>query len=180
MVSTVAASMLRAMPEDFGELVRMVLGIGVVSMTVSPERVTQERPISATVIAAEPMEGGGSMASITESAAAFFAACETGKGWEALAEIKTLRDYTNWMQGIMTVLTDGSYEIKSFATDAERNNVCAYGVFTGTHLAGGPCPPTGKTTRTDYVYVMQFAGGRIVHMTKIWHSGLALKELGWA
>ena len=33
----------------------------------------------------------------------------------------------------MTVLTDGSYEVRSFATDAVRNNVCAYGVFTGTH-----------------------------------------------
>jgi hypothetical protein len=41
-------------------------------------------------------------------------------------------------------------------------------------------PPTGKTTRTDYVYVMQFTGDRISHMTKIWNSGHALKELGWA
>jgi hypothetical protein len=43
-----------------------------------------------------------------------------------------------------------------------------------------PVPPTGKSTRTDYVYVMQFTGDKISHMTKIWHSGLALKELGWA
>ena len=136
------------------------------------------------------------MSAITESAKAFFAACETGKGWEAcsayctpdatfsaqaepLIDVKTLRQYTDWMKGLLTVLTDGSYEVKSFATDDGRNNVCAYGVFTGTHLAGGPRPPTGKTTKTDYVYVMQFEGGKIVHMTKIWHSGLALKELGW-
>lgn len=137
------------------------------------------------------------MSNITEIARAFFDACETGKGWdgctaycssdatfaaqaEPLADIKILRDYTEWMKGLLTVLTDGRYEVKSFATDAERNNVCAYGVFTGTHLAGGPCPPTGKTTNTDYVYVMQFAEGKIVHMSKIWHAGLALKELGWA
>jgi hypothetical protein len=31
-----------------------------------------------------------------------------------------------------------------------------------------------------YVYVMQFTGDKISHMTKIWHSGMALKELGWA
>ena len=37
-----------------------------------------------------------------------------------------------------------------------------------------------QSTRTDYVYVMQFTGDKISHMTKIWHSGLALKELGWA
>jgi len=81
---------------------------------------------------------------------------------------------------LLTVLTDGSYEVKSFATDAESNNVSAYAVFTGTHLAGGPIPPTGKTTKTDYVYVMQFEGEKISHMTKIWNSGFALKELGWA
>jgi ketosteroid isomerase-like protein len=137
------------------------------------------------------------MPSITETARAFFADCETGKGWEAcrayctpdatfiaqaepLADLKSLQQYTDWMKGLLTILTDGGYEVKSFATDAERNNVCAYGVFTGTHLAGGPCPPTGKTTKTDYVYVMQFDDGKIARMTKIWHSGLALKELGWA
>ncbi len=137
------------------------------------------------------------MSTITGTARAFFDACETGKGWdgcqaycapdatfsaqaEPLMDVKTLRDYTEWMKGLLTVLTDGRYVVKSFATDAERNNVCAYGVFTGTHLAGGPCPPTGKTTNTDYVYVMQFAEGKIVHISKIWHAGLALKELGWA
>ena len=137
------------------------------------------------------------MSAITVTAKAFFDACETGKGWdvcqawctpnatfaaqaEPLAEVKTLQQYTDWMKGLLTVLTDGSYQVKSFAADAERNNVCAYGVFTGTHLAGGPVPPTGKTTRTDYVYVMQFEGGKIAHMTKIWNAGLALKELGWA
>ena len=137
------------------------------------------------------------MPTITETAKSFFDACETGRGWtgcaayctpdatfraqaEPLEGVKTLKDYTEWMKGMMTVLTDATYEIKSFATDPGRNNVCAYGVFTGTHLAGGPVPPTGKKISTDYVYVMQFDQGKIVHMTKIWHSGLALKALGWA
>ncbi len=137
------------------------------------------------------------MSNITAIAHDFFAACETGKGWagcqayctpnasfaaqsEALADISTLAAYCDWMQGLMTVLTDGSYEIKSFATDTERNNVAAYGVFSGTHLAGGPVPPTGKKATADYVYVMQFTGDKISHMTKIWHSGLTLKALGWA
>jgi hypothetical protein len=26
---------------------------------------------------------------------------------------------------------------------------------------------------------MQFEGDKIVHMTKIWNAGLALKDLGW-
>jgi ketosteroid isomerase-like protein len=135
--------------------------------------------------------------SITETAKAFFAACDEGKVWEGcsaycapdatfsaqaepLATISTLKDYTDWMKGLLTILTDGRYELISLATDAERNSVCAYGVFVGTHLAGGPCPPTGKTASTDYVYVMQFEDGKIVHMTKIWNSVYAFKQLGWA
>ena len=123
------------------------------------------------------------MTSITTVAEAFFAACETGRGWEAcsayctpnatfsaqaepLLEVKTLAQYTDWMKGIMTVLPDGHYEVKSFATDDIRNNVAAYGVFHATHTGpGGPVPPTGRRTNTDYVYVMQFEGDKIVHMT---------------
>ncbi len=136
--------------------------------------------------------------SITTVAEEFFGACETGKGWdvcsryctpnatfaaqaEPLLDVKTLADYTNWMKGIMTVLPDAYYEVKSFATDTLRNNVAAYGVFHGTHTGeGGPVPPTGRRISTDYVYVMQFEGDKIVHMTKIWNAGLALKDLGWA
>jgi hypothetical protein len=44
---------------------------------------------------------------------------------------------------------------------------------------GGPCEPTGKKATSDYVYVMQFTDDNISHLTKIWHSGMALKELGW-
>jgi len=66
------------------------------------------------------------------------------------------------------------------ATDDDRNSVCAYGVFSATHTGqGGPCPPTGKSTTTDYVYVMDFDGDKIRHMTKIWNAGWAMKELGW-
>jgi hypothetical protein len=38
---------------------------------------------------------------------------------------------------------------------------------------------SGKSMKTDYVYVMDFDGDKIRHMTKIWHSGLAMKSLGW-
>jgi steroid delta-isomerase-like uncharacterized protein len=137
-------------------------------------------------------------ASITDTAAAFFEACETGRGWEGcsayctadasftaqsepLAEITTLEGYTEWMKAMLSVLPDGRYEVRSFATDAERQNVSAYGVYSGTHTGeGGPVPPTGKHTDTDYVYVMDFDDGKISHMTKIWNSGWALRELGWA
>ncbi|MEL7491040.1 MAG: ester cyclase [Pseudomonadota bacterium] len=139
------------------------------------------------------------MTSIAEIAHAFFEACETGKGWdqckqycnadatfsaqsEAIGEITTLADYTEWMKGLVTgPIPDGNYELKSFAVDGGRNNVCAYGVFKGTHTGdGGPIPATGKAASSDYVYVMEFDGDKVSHMTKIWHSGVALQQLGWA
>jgi steroid delta-isomerase-like uncharacterized protein len=137
------------------------------------------------------------MSSITETARQFFEACETGQGWagcrqfcapdasfaaqaEPLAEIRTLEAYADWMKGLLGFMPDGRYEVKSFATDEARQNVSAYGVFSATHSGqGGPVPPTGKSTRTDYVYVMEFSDGKIRHMTKIWNANWAMRELGW-
>jgi predicted ester cyclase len=94
--------------------------------------------------------------------------------------VHTLEEYADWMKGLLTFIPNGRYVVKSFATDDDRNSVCAYGVFSGTHSGqGGPCPPTGKSTSTDYVYVMEFEGDKIRHMTKIWNAGLAMKDLGW-
>ena len=67
------------------------------------------------------------------------------------------------------------------AAPAARQNVAAYGVFRGTHTGeGGPVPPTGKKVEADYVYVMDFDGDRIRHLTKIWNDGISLTQLGWA
>ena len=138
------------------------------------------------------------MTAITQTAEQFFKACETGQGWdgcsgfctpeatfvaqaEPLVGINSLREYTEWMKGLLTFMPDGRYEVKSFATDEQRQNVCAYDVFSATHTGqGGPLPPTGKSTSTDYVYVMLFDGGKICHMTKIWNAPWAMKQLGWA
>jgi steroid delta-isomerase-like uncharacterized protein len=136
--------------------------------------------------------------SVAETARSFFDACETGGGWaacsaycqpnatfaaqsEPLADMKTLQEYTDWMKGMLVLMPDGSYTVKSFATDDERNNVCVSAVFAGTHTGeGGPLPPTGRYASTDYVYVMEFDDGRISHMTKIWNAGWALRQLGWS
>ena len=138
------------------------------------------------------------MSSIKETARNFFDACETGQGWQrcqeychpsatfsaqaaALAGVDTLQAYTEWMKGLLTPLPDGRYEVRSFAVDDERRNVSAYGVFRGSHTGnGGPVPPTGKQLEADYVYVMQFDGDKIRHLTKIWNDGISLKQLGWA
>jgi hypothetical protein len=68
-------------------------------------------------------------ASITDVAESFFAACETGKGWEVcsayctpqatfsaqaepLMAVKTLSEYTDWMKEIMSVLPDCQRQMK--------------------------------------------------------------------
>ena len=100
---------------------------------------------------------------------------------DALADVTTLEAYTEWMKGLMSILPDGAAEVRSFAVDEDRNNVAAFGVFRGTHSGdGGPVPPTGKSAEAHYVYVMDFEGDRIRHMTKIWNDGVTMRQLGWA
>lgn len=137
------------------------------------------------------------MSAIGDRAHQFFDACETGKGWDvcqefchpdatfsaqagALADVTSLEGYTEWMKGLLGPIPDGKYELRSFAVDEARKNVSAYAVFHGTHTAeGGPVPPTGKSVSADYVYVMDFDGDRIKHMTKIWNDAASLQQLGW-
>jgi len=137
------------------------------------------------------------MSSIKESAEQFFDACETGKGWDAckefchpdatfsaqagaLDDVDTVESYTEWMKGLLTPVPDGRYELRSFAVDEERRNVSVFAIFRGTHTGeGGPVPPTGNSVAADYVYVMDFDGDRIRHMTKIWNDTITLQQLGW-
>ena len=137
------------------------------------------------------------MSAMKELAEQFFDACETGKGWEAcqefchpdatfsaqagaLAEVETVEAYTEWMKGLFTPMPDGRYELKSFAVDEARNSVSGFAVFHGTHTGeGGPVPPTGKSVAAEYVYVMEFDGDRIRHMTKVWNDAVSLQQLGW-
>jgi len=135
---------------------------------------------------------------MSDTATAFFEACETGKGWEgcksyctpdagfscqadALADTTTLAAYADWMKGLLTPIPDGRYELTAFATDEKRGTVVAAAEFHGTQTGeGGPVPPTGKSVVSDYAYVMTFDGGKITHMTKIWNDAHALRGLGWA
>lgn len=137
------------------------------------------------------------MTSIKETAERFFDACETGRGWDgckefcqsgatfsvqadALSGVDTLAAYTDWMKGLLAICPDGTAEVRSFAVDETRNNVSAFGVFRGTHTGdGGPVPPTGKSAEAEYVYVMDFDGDKISHMTKIWNDSITLQQLGW-
>ncbi len=133
-----------------------------------------------------------------ETAQSFFQACETGQGWDtcaqfcndsatfacqadALAETTTLAAYCEWMKGLLTPIPDGRYVLTGFAMDEARNTAIATAEFHGTQTGeGGPVPPTGKSVVSDYAYVMQFDGGKIRHMTKIWNDVQAIRALGWA
>ena len=135
--------------------------------------------------------------SMSDVAMAFYDACETGKGWgvcnawchddatfscqaDSLAETTTLEGYTAWTKGLLTPVPDLTYEIKAFAIDEERNSVSIFAVVSGTQTGeGGPVPPTGNPVAADYVYVMEFDGDKIRHMTKVWNDGHSLKQLGW-
>jgi len=135
---------------------------------------------------------------ISETALNFFEACETGEGWDgcktwchddatfscqadALADVQTIADYADWMQGLLGPISDGHYDLKAFAVDETRGAVVAAAVFHGSHTGdGGPVAPTGKSVAADYVYVMDFDGAKIRHMTKIWNDGFSLRALGWA
>ena len=96
--------------------------------------------------------------SMEQTARGFFEACEGGKGWQAcaryckpdasfssqaepLADITTLDAYTEWMKALYGFMSGVSYDLKSWAVDADRSNVSAYAVFSATHTGeGGPQP----------------------------------------
>ena len=128
----------------------------------------------------------------------FFDACDTGKGWDGcetychpgatfsaqsgvLSEIDSVEGYCEWMKNLLTPIPDGHYELKFIAEDQKRNSVAAFAVFHGTQTGpGGPGEPTGNSLAADYVYVMDFEGDRIRHLTKIWNDTVSLQQLGWA
>ena len=94
-----------------------------------------------------------------EIARQFFEACETGKGWsgckpychpgatfsaqaKAIADIKALAAYTEWMKDLLTPIPDGHYQLRSFSEDEARQCVTAFAVFHGTQT--GPGGADGK------------------------------------
>ena len=137
------------------------------------------------------------MSTSKETALAFYHACESGAGWAgcaqfchadagfsaqagAIAEMKTLEAYCDWMKGVVTILPDAGYDLRAAGADEENQKVTIYGIFSGTHTGeGGPVPPTGKKTESDYVYVADMRGGKVAHVTKIWNDGWAFGQLGW-
>ena len=134
---------------------------------------------------------------IADTAMDFFDACETGKGWEgckqfchpgatfsaqaeSLADTTTLEGYTDWMKGFLVPCPNGRYELKAFSSDEARGIVSAFAVFHATHTVDGPVPATGKSVSAEYVYLMEFDGPKISHMTKVWNDVHSMRQIGWA
>jgi hypothetical protein len=135
-----------------------------------------------------------------DNAQRFFVACETAKGWEGCAEyvaddaafvaqcepiadIARVEDYCEWMKALGTITApDASYDLHSASYDEANRTAVFFATFHGTHTGdGGPVPPTGKSTATDYVYALRIDGDdKVTHMTKIWNAPWALRELGWS
>ena len=109
------------------------------------------------------------MASITETARKFFEACEAGKGWDAcrayckpnatfaaqaepLAQVQSLEQYTEWMKGLLGILPDGRYELRSCMQSSSALTVAKVG--RARLLVKAPNPTTctswsSTATRSD-------------------------------
>lgn len=134
-----------------------------------------------------------------ENAAKFFAACETAEGWEGckhyvaddavftaqsepLTEVKTVKDYCEWMAGFGKVTAPGStYDLHASAYDEKTRNAVFFATYHARHTGdGGPVAPTNKETHSHYVYVLTMnEENKIERMVKVWNASWALRELGW-
>jgi hypothetical protein len=135
-----------------------------------------------------------------DNATRFFHACESLQGWdgckefvapgaafeaqcEPLVDVATVEAYCDWLAGLgKGPLSGCSYALHASSYDETSRTALFFGTFTGKHVAeGGPVPPTGKETRTDYVYALTMGDdGKVAKMRKIWNAPWALQELGWA
>ncbi len=135
-----------------------------------------------------------------ENARRFFEACEAPEGWEGcalyvsegatfsaqsepIADMHSVQAYTEWMKGFGTVTAPGaSFTLHASAWDEENRTALFFATYHATHTGeGGPVPPTGRSTSSDYVYALTMdADDRVSHMVKIWNAPWALRELGWA
>ena len=134
-----------------------------------------------------------------ENAKKFFDACETGQGWagcgqyvsdgapfaaqcEPLVDISTVQGYCDWMAAIGNVTLPGAtYDVHASAYDESTRTAIFFATFHAKHTGeGGPVPPTGRETHTDYVYALTMDDDdRVASMRKVWNAPWALREIGW-
>jgi hypothetical protein len=134
-----------------------------------------------------------------ENATKFFIACEAPEGWagcqpyvaegatftaqsEPLVEVKTVQAYCEWMYGLATVTAPGAtYDLHAAAYDEKTHTAIFFATYHAKHTGeGGPVPPTGRETHTDYVYFLTMnEENKVARMVKVWNAPWAMRELGW-
>ena len=133
-----------------------------------------------------------------DNAKRFFEACDVPLGWagcqqyvadgatfsaqcEPLTDIKTVKDYCEWMAGFAKIVPNASYDLIASAYDEKTRTAIFVATYHAKHTGeGGPVPPTQKETHTDYVYVLKMNGDdKVEQFTKVWNAPWAMKELGW-
>ncbi len=134
-----------------------------------------------------------------DTAAKFFEACETAKGWagckdyvvdgalfsaqsEPLVDVKTVEAYCEWMADFATSTTPGAtYDLHASSYDEANDVAMFFATYNAKHTGeGGPVPPTQKETHSHYVYAITMnSDGKVDSMVKIWNAPWAMKELGW-
>ena len=135
-----------------------------------------------------------------ENAKQFFETLEALKGWagckeyvaagapfvcqsDAMADVKTVEGYCEWAAAFGKVTAPGAtYDLHAASWDEGTRTATFFATYLAKHTGeGGPVPPTGKETHSDYVYALTMnSDDKVQSMTKIWNDGWALRELGWA
>ena len=67
---------------------------------------------------------------------------------EPLAEVRTLEQYADWMQGLRKMMPDGRYAPKLLPPTVSATTSRPTRAFKGTHTGERDPPPTGKSTQT--------------------------------
>jgi hypothetical protein len=137
------------------------------------------------------------MASIRYAAEQFFNACESGKGWEgcaqychpdatfsaqadALAGVNTLEAYTEWDEAPVHRCRM-ALRAAVVRRGRERGATSWRTASSAARIPEMAGRSANREERgSDYVYVMEFDGDTILHMTNIWNDGFALRQAGWA
>jgi hypothetical protein len=126
--------------------------------------------------ACEGLKGSAGCADMVAEGASFEAQSEP------IADIDTVLGYCDWMQAVgQGPLAGCQYEIVNSSFDEATSTAMFFGLFTATNGGeGGPVPPTGKSTKSHYVYTVTVNDdNKVSHMVKIWNAPWALTELGW-
>jgi hypothetical protein len=145
------------------------------------------------------IETKGETMTAFENARKFFEACEAPEGWEGckpyvaegasftaqsepLVDVKTVKDYSEWMAGLGKVTMPGAtYDLHVSCYDESTRTAVFFATYHGKHTGeGGPVPPTNKETHSHYVYFLTMNDeNKVESMTKVWNAPWAMREVGW-